>query len=516
MKRLKMKGKMKSGSVKNTSRNIVWGIVNRIFAFLIPFVMRTVLIRVLGSEYLGLDSLFTSILQMLNIAELGFSAAVVFSMYKPIAQGDQERVCALLNLYRIAYRIIGAVILIVGLLLAPLLPRLIKGHIPSDLNLYILYFIFLGNTVIGYWMSAYKKSLLSAHQREDLNTNANTMFTLFKAVMQLLVVVVFQNYYMYLFMMPLASLVENIYIEWLTRRLFPQYVCRGKLDRDSSRDICRRISGLMIRKICQVSRNSMDNVIISAYLGLSQVTVYGNYYTILYGVHTLLECITKSMAASVGNKIVVSDREKNHADMIRFTFMYMWIASICTVCLLVVFQPFMRLWMGEELMLPDSAMILLCVYLYSLCMGDVRSVYVTSAGLWWEGRYRSAAEAMSNIVLNILLGKYFGISGIIIATILSILVIDFGYGTTIVYRHYFKNGRIHTFYLQHFFCAVVTAATAFIVYRVCSLLPGGGLAGVIVKGVTAFFLGNLCLLAAYHRTERFRDALRFAQNIVDF
>lgn len=319
-----MKKKKKSGSVKNTSRNIVWGIVNRIFAFLIPFVMRTVLIRLLGSEYLGLDSLFTSILQMLNIAELGFSSAIVFSMYKPIAVGDQNRVCMLLNLYRSAYRVIGSAILIVGLLLTPMLPGLIKDQVPSDLNLYFLYFIFLGNTVIGYWMFAYKKSLLSAHQREDLNTNANTIFTLGKAVMQFFLVVVFRNYYLYLFMMPIASFAENLYIEWLTRRLFPQYVCRGHLDRDSRRDIGRRISGLMIRKICQVSRNSMDNIIISAYLGLSQVTIYGNYYTILYGVHTLLECITKAMSASVGNKIVVSDAEKNHADMMRFNFMYMW------------------------------------------------------------------------------------------------------------------------------------------------------------------------------------------------
>lgn len=172
--------------------------------------------------------------------------------------------------------------------------------------------------------------------------------------------------------------------------------------------------------------------------------------------------------------------------------------------------------MGDGLMLPDSAMILLCVYLYVLCMGDVRSVYVTSAGLWWEGRFRSAAEAVANIVLNILLGKYYGIAGIIVATILSILTIDFGYGTTIVYRHYFKNGRIRVFYLQHFFCAAVTAAMAFIVYTACSLLPYDGLAEVFAKGITSLVLGNLCLFAAYHRTERFRDALHFVRNMFGF
>lgn len=493
---------------------MVWGIVNKLFTFLLLFTMRTVLLYLLGTEYLGLDSLFTSVLQMLNIAELGFSAAVVFSMYKPIAENDPEKICALLNLYRLAYRIIGIVILAVGLLLTPLLPKLIKGNIPSDMNLYFLYFIFLGNTVIGYWMFTYKKSLLSAHQREDLNINANTVITLCKSGLQIVLVVVFRNYYLYLLLMPVATIAENLYIAWLSKRLFPQYICRGRLDRDSGRDIFRRIGGLMVQNVCQISRNSFDNIIISAYLGLAQVTIYGNYYTIMYGVHTLLCCITRAMTASVGNKIVVSDTERNHADMLRFTFMYMWIAGVAVICLLVLFQPFMKLWAGEARMFPMPAVILLCIYFYALCMGDVRTVYVTSDGLWWEGRYRSALEAVANIVLNILLGKYMGISGIILATILSILIINFGYGTTIIYRHYFKNGKLYQFYQQHFFYAVVTAATAFIVYAVCSRMPDGGIAGLLGKGIAAFFLSNLFLLLAYHRTESFRDALRFARQIV--
>lgn len=505
---------MKSENVKNTTRNIVWGIVNRGVAFLVPFFMRTALIQLLGTEYLGLDSLFSSILQMLNIAELGFSSAIVFSMYKPIATNDSEKICALLNLYRTAYRVIGLLILAVGLLLTPFLPRLIKGDIPADLNLYLLYFIFLGNTVIGYWMFAYKKSLLSAHQREDLNVNANTIFTLLKNLLQFFLLAIFHDYYLFLLIMPITSAAENLYIEWLTRKRFPQYVCRGPLDRGARKDIFKRISGLMIQRLCRQSRNSMDNIIISAYLGLAQVTMYGNYYTILYGIHTLLECITKAMTASVGRNIVVADTEKNHADMVRFTFMYMWIASVCTVCLFVIFQPFMLLWMGKELMLSRGPVILLCIYLYSLCMGDIRSVYVTSAGLWWEGRFRSAMEAAANILLNILLGRYFGISGIILATILSIVMINFIYGTTIIYRYYFKNRKLYVYYLQHIFYASVTVITALIVYTICNKLPDGKLFALILKGIAAFFLCNFCLLLAYHRTKNFKDASCFIREIV--
>lgn len=505
---------MTSDNVKNTTRNIIWGIVNKTAAFLIPFAMRTVLIRLLGTEYLGLDSLFSSVLQMLNIAELGFSSAVVFSMYKPIAENDSKKICALLNLYRSAYRIIGICILAIGLLITPFLPRLIKGNIPSDLNLYLLYFIFLGNTTIGYWMFSYKKSLLSAHQREDLNVNANTICTLLKCFLQFCILVVYRNYYLFLLIMPLMSMVENIYIERLTRKLFSQYVCSGRLDQDSRKDISRRIGGLMIRKVCQISRNSMDNIIISAYLGLAQVTIYGNYYTILYGIHTLLECITKAMTASVGKNIVVTDAGTNHADMMHFTFIYMWIASICTICLLVLFQPFMLLWMGAKLMLSQAVVVLLCIYLYSLCLGDIITVYATGAGLWWESRYRSALEAASNILLNILLGKYFGISGIILATILSIIFINFIYGTAIVYKYYFINQPFRTYYLHHLFYAVITIGTAYLVYAVCRQLPDDNIIQLLIKGIVAFILSNLFLLIAYHRTKEFRDAMRLMRHIL--
>lgn len=505
---------MQNTNIRNTTRNIIWGIVNRCFAILLPFIMRTVLIYTLGTEYLGLDSLFTSVLQMLNIAELGFGSAVVFSMYKPIVEKDTEKICTLLNLYRSAYRLIGMFILAAGLLLAPLLPGLIKGNIPSDVNLYLLYFIFLGNTVIGYWMFSYKKSLFSAHQREDVNLNANTVITLCKSGLQIALVVMFHNYYLYLLLMPVATAAENLYVAWLTQKRFPQYVCRGHLDHNSRRDISRRIGGLMIQNVCQVSRNSFDSIIISAYLGLAQVTIYGNYYTIMYGVHTLLGCIAKAMTASVGNQIVVSDTEKNHTDMMRFTFMYMWLAGVATPCLLTLFQPFMKLWMGKSRMLPMSSVTLLCIYFYALCMGDIRTVYVTGDGLWWEGRYRSVLEALSNIVLNIVLGKHMGISGIILATILSLLVINFGYGATIIYRYYFKNGKLYQFYRQHCFYAVVTTVTVLIVYAICRQIPDGGIGRIIGKGAAAFSLSSLFLLLAYHRTENFRDALRFIRKIV--
>ena len=160
---------------KNAVRNLVFGFINKMIIMLFPFVIRTIIIRELGAGYLGLGSLFTSILQVLNLAELGFSSAVVFCMYKPIAEKDSETICALLNLYKQIYRIIGIVILVIGLALTPFLPYLIKGTVPNGINIYILYYIYLFNTAITYFLFAYKSTLLVAHQRNDVVSNISSL-----------------------------------------------------------------------------------------------------------------------------------------------------------------------------------------------------------------------------------------------------------------------------------------------------------------------------------------------------
>ena len=159
---------MRLAKTKNAVRNIFFGAVFKIITLLGPFIIRTMILWIMGSEYIGLNSLFTSILSFLSLAELGVGSALVYSMYKPIAEDDQDMICALLNLYRKMYRIIGMIILGVGLLLLPFLNKLVKGEAPADVNLYILYLIYLFNTVISYVMFAYKQSLLTAFQRSDI------------------------------------------------------------------------------------------------------------------------------------------------------------------------------------------------------------------------------------------------------------------------------------------------------------------------------------------------------------
>lgn len=187
---------MQESRSKNAKRNIVFGILNRMIMILFPFAIRTVILYILGSEYLGLDSLFSSILSFLSLAELGVGSVLVFSMYRPIAEGDADMICALLNLYRRLYRYIGTFIFGAGILLIPFLQKLVKGDCPPDINLYILYLVYLFNTVLTYWMYGYKQSLLTAHQRSDIVSRFSLILQSGMYLVQIAALYLSRSYYL--------------------------------------------------------------------------------------------------------------------------------------------------------------------------------------------------------------------------------------------------------------------------------------------------------------------------------
>ena len=468
---------------KRTINNIIYGVINKIITIIVPFITRTVIINVLGSEYLGLNSLFTSILQILNLSELGISSAIVYAMYKPIAENDEEKICALLNLYRKVYRIIGIAVLIVGLIIMPFLNDFITGEIPSDINIYILYLIYLINTFITYILFAYKSSLLVAFQRNDVVSNVNSILYIIQSIIQLSLLFIFKNYYLYILIMPIITIINNIIISIIVKRKYSQYISKGKVDKETKKDIKKKVSGLFVYRICSTTRNALDSIFISAFLGLNMVAIYNNYYLILNSISTLLCVITNSMTSGIGNSIVLDSVEKNYNDMNKFNFVYMLIAGWCSCCLLCLYQPFMELWMGSENLLPFGCIILFCVYFYSLHIGNIRALYSDAAGLWWETRYRAIAETIANIVLNFVLGKFFGIYGIILATIISILVINFGYGSFIIFKYYFKKQKIIEYFKSHFKYAFVTLVICIVTYYICSFINTSLFIELLIKAL---------------------------------
>ena len=505
---------MSDSRTKNTKRNLISALVQEFAIIFFPFITRTLLLYKLGEEYQGLNGLFTSILSVLNLSDLGFSSAVVYILYKPIAEDNTDQVCAIISYFRKVYRVIGLVVLTVGLVLMPFLPYLIKGTYPGDINLYALYFVYLANSVVSYWLFAYKSALFNALQRADI---VNRVVTITKTLMnltQIVVLLLFANYYIYIICMPLFTIMNNLLLEYVSRKYFHQYMPRGDIQSDTKTKLIQQVKGVFINRVGDVARNSADNLFISSFIGLTAVAIYNNYYYIYQAVYGISMAISNSLSGSVGNSIAKENPKKNYNDMCKFTFIFSWFCGICTVCLFCLYQPFMYIWMRGEtrLMLSELNKFLLCLYFYAITMNNIRNQYSNGAGLFWDLRAFYILEAGANIILNYFLGKNFGITGIILATLITIIVFNFISRTNVLFKKYFQTSPAQ-YYMQYVVNLGITIVTTSVCYYLCSIVPGTGMKSLLIKAVICLVSSNTFFLLFYNQSKQFKEAVFFLKKL---
>lgn len=499
---------------KNATRNIIWGIIEKIVTILMPFMCRTVLIKVLGSEYLGLNSLFTSILQVLSISELGIGTAIVFSMYKPIAEDDEDTLCALLNVYKKVYQVIGTVILVVGLTILPVLPNLINGTYPSDVNIYILYLIYLFNTVIGYYLFAYKQALFSAYQRNDLLSKRTTVINFFSNAIQIALLLLAHNYYLYLLILPTATIVTNLANAYLANKTYPNIQCRGQISAEVKNSIKKRIIGLLSFKIYNVIFTSVDTIVISSFLGLTPLAIYNNYYYIQTSIIGFLTILTSSITAGIGNKMITNSIEDNYQDFKNFTFANSWISSWCSVCLLCLYQHFVRIWIGESYLFPFFTVYLMVLYFLLPRLTTMTYTYREAAGLWWEDRFRPLVATLVNLVVNILLVQIIGMNGVIISTLICTIFINVPWGSYILFKNYFKKS-LKEYFKQLFYYLIITNLAGFVTLWMCNLLPATGWVILFVKFFICCIVPNFIFFIFYRNMDEFKYIQTLAKRILN-
>ncbi len=499
---------MKIERTQNAGRNIVFGIMSKAYQVIIPFLMRTAIIRFLGIQYQGLNSLFASILEVLNLAELGVGSAMIYSMYKPIAEDDHSKICALMCLYRKYYHIVGVVIALVGLIMTPFVPYLIKEDAPERINIDILYLLNLAATVMSYWLFAYKSSILYAHQRTDVISRVTLMTSSVKFVLQFLALWLFHDYYIYILVMLGAQAVTNILTAAATEKLYPDYVPRGALDRESVREINGRIRDLFTSKIGSVVVNSADTIVISAFLGLVVLAVYQNYYFILSSIIGFIAIIFSACMAGIGNSIVVESKEKNFNDLKKFTFLIAWIAGFCSACFLCLFQPFMKIWVGEELQLPYSAVVCLCIYFFVYEINQLLNTYKDAGGIWHADRFRPLVTALVNLGMNLVMVQFWGIYGIILSTVLSMLFVGMPWLFHNLFSLLFDRAWLKGYFKSLLFYVVVSAATCSITVVVCNFICLGDWGTFLVRAVVCCVVPNAVFYAIYRKNCEFRAVLQ--------
>lgn len=505
---------MKLNRSKNILKGTIVGVINTVITTLLQFANRTVMIYILGTEYLGLGNLFSSILSVLSLAELGFSSAIIYFMYKPIAEDDDKTVCSLLRFYKIVYYIVGTVILIVGLILIPFLPKLINGSYPEDINLTTVYLLYLGNTVLSYYAGAYKQCILVALQRNDVQNAISLLTNVLKYGGQILVLILLRNFYAYSVLIPLATLVSNIYTVRYTSKKYPQFKPKGKLNNTLKIKLTKKISSLFVFKVGETVISSVDSIVISAYLGLTILAQYNNYYYIISALITFFGIYVAAILSPVGNSIVTESMDKNYRDFKTLLLLQAWIVGWCSICLVVLFQPFIQIWVGKDNVLDFRIVILLAISFYIWKIQDVVFVYKNAKGLWEQDKWRTVITAGLNLVLSLALVSNFGLEGVILGTIISRVLIEMPWGTYVLFDNYFKKSEIMSYFKLMILYTFISICIGCVTWFSCSIVGDSNIVSFIIKVVMCCVIPNVMYITILSRFDSYTAAISLLKKAI--
>ena len=471
------------------------------------------MIHFMGVQYLGLNSLFSSVLHVLNLAELGVGAAMIFSMYKPIAEDDTETICALMALYRKYYRLIGFAVGIAGIAIMPMVPKFISGEVPVELNVYVLYGLNLGATVLTYWLFAYRNCILQAHQRTDLSDLVVMVTNTVQYGLQLAVVLWLKNYYLYVIVLLITTVLNNVLTAAVAARKYPQYKPTGTLSKEQIKQINGKIRDLFTAKFGTVVLSSADTIVISSFMGLTILAIYQNYYFILTSVIAIVEILMASIRAGLGNSFVTESKKKVYQDFRKFTFMFLCLTGIGACCFMGMYQPFVEFWVGPELMLGNSEVVCFAIYFFVFSLNRWLSVYKDAAGLWHKDRFRPLVVALINLGLNLCLVHRRGICGVILATVLSQAVVGIPWVLHNLFHLFFDSEQLKKYVEMLVKHACVTAVAGAVVGVICSYIVCTVWFRLVVCMIVSVIVPSMLYWTVYHKLPVCQESLRFVRHI---
>ncbi len=492
------------GRVQSAAKNIAFGYIGNLTTQLLGFILRTVFISYLGDTLNGINDLYTGILSVLSLAELGVGTALNYSLYGPVARKDYEKIKSYMQLYKKAYRVIGLVIAVIGLAISPFLPYLVKqpqGVSVRDLTLY--YFIFLFNTVSTYFV-AYKYSLAYAEQKNYIQTNTITITKMITVTLQIAVIVTTRNFYLYLLTAAAVELIQKIFISWYLNRLYPYLKDKNvkKLSKEETGEVVTKTKALVFHKVGDVARLQTDSMIISAFINVTLVGFVGNYNMILNSVANFVNIIFNSVLSSFGNLIATESKEKQYNVFKVYRFFACWIYGFSAVGFFLLLTPFIVIWQGPEKVLAAGAVA--CILIDYYFKGDriVLSNFKTAAGVFEQDKYLALIQGVVNLILSIVLVQKIGLVGIYIGTIVSGLIANIT-KPFIIYKVCFEKS-VKTYFLDSVkYLAVLGGILVLLTGIKQFVMPQVTVLSFIVMFIVICVVFNGIFLLLFGRTQEF-------------
>lgn len=491
---------------KNTIRNMKYSIISQILNLIVKFVSRTFFIKILGSEYLGVNGLFTNVLTILSLVDLGIGNVLIYSMYKPLAENDEYKIKLLLKEYKKIYNIIAIVVLSLGLLITPFIEQLINGETTIK-NLEVIFLLYLADTVVSY-LCVYKISIINADQKNYIVTFIQQVFNIISNVAMILMLAITKNFIVYLVIKIVFSIVCNIYLSKKAEKMYPfiNETSKDVLPSIEKKQIFKDTRAMLLHKIGGVVVSGTDSILMSAMINLEMVGIYSNYLLIANAIKSFANLFFSAMSSSIGNLNVKESKDYTYNIFKKVFFGNFFIYTFTTICIICLINPFMTIWLGEEYVFSMDIVIAFCISFYIEGMRQTVIVFRNSLGLFQQDQFKPVLEAIANLVLSILLTLKFGIIGIILGTIFSMLFISVGIESYVLYKYGFKRNMLEYFkmYLKYLCIGMITLL---IVYYTNILISGTSLLCFTIRTFITICTTLILLIIFTYNTEEFHSMI---------
>ena len=506
---------MKSSRVENSIRNTIYALGTQIISMLMSFIVRTVFIYTLGKNYLGFNGLFSNIFSILSLTELGMGTAIIYSMYKPVAQEDHRKIAALLNLYRTFYRIVGIIVAILGLSLLPFLDYLVSG-IQDIPELEIIYLLYLSSSVISYFF-AYKKSMLTVYQQDYISSRINLLINFIQGIIQIAILILWHNYILYLLVLTISTFFNN----WLNS-LYADYKYQylkeyrsERVDEETKQKIYTDVKAIFVSRISSAIVTSTDNLLISAFVSTIILGLYSNYIMLINVVNTIINRILDSLVGSVGNLIAVESIERVYLIFKRVLFINYWLVAFSSMSFFILANPFITLWIGKSYLLSSGIIFMIALNLFMRLIRNTFIMFNNAFGHFVELKKKNIIEPIINIVASLLFILVFkmGIIGVLLGTFVSNITTNFWFEPYLIFKkcqvslkEYFKIAA------NYLLTNIVAGGLTYILCDIC--LTGNSWVLFLIRIIICCVAINLVIILFYRKTDEYQYFMMLVKKVL--
>lgn len=498
---------------KKSIYNMMFSMISNVIIIITGLISQKFFLSYLGAEYLGLNGLFTNIISLLGIAEMGIGTSIIYHLYKPVSNDKIEEIKSLMFFYKISYRLIAIFVSVIGIGLIPFLSYII-GDLNIEINIYLIYIICLLDIVISYLLS-YKRSIINANQENYIIQIIHIFYTIGMNTVQIISLYLTANYYLYLTEKVVFRLLENMIISYMANKKYPYINDKNvlPLSKEIKRDIFVKVKALLYHKMGAFFINGSDNILISKLLNVVTVGYYSNYKLVISAVQTVLCQAIGSLTSSIGN-LLVETKSKRIIVYNRLEFLLFWLATFSTSCILTCMEDFIFIWIGKFYILDTSVLVMLSINFYLMTMRSVNNMFKDAAGIFHEDRFIPFVELFANIIFSIIFSKIFGLAGIFLGTILSNLVLHLYSYPKYMFKNVFDEGTKY-YYLMIFKYYIVSIIICILTFTCSRLINFENIYLCLIKDIlVALFIPNMILYSVYKGNKNFLFFKGFIKKLI--